>query len=243
MAYLNREYTDESKGQSRYDLWIRHGKPEQVQRLAEGVSPIFLTVDSSGRLIYLPQAASDPQVLDVATGHTQALPLALTRWQYPQYPQAVFKLSTFQITGQPKGSQAMLFAYPWTLLFDTHTNQACAVDLGQTTPVNPIWALQARWGPDGRYLALVTIDTRPGQLVRSAELAILDMETGVLRTLQPAPDRHGVTSIAWAPSGRYLAVLGIVYMGADRMGERREEGVFIVDAVTGAVQPGPSGMT
>jgi hypothetical protein len=145
----------------------------------------------------------------------------------------------------------VFYTQPWTFLFDMKTNQACEIDLGRflegMVKIMPIWALEAKWSPDGPDVALITTGSAPGKasgtgwVIQSTELTIVNVKTGALRTLQLAPDinpgQHYVTDIDWAPDSRYLAALAVV--GIDEMGSE-QGGMFIVDATTGEFQRGPS---
>lgn len=111
----------------------------------------------------------------------------------------------------------------------------CELDLGQAREEGidiPLWASEAQWSPNGRYLAFITTDSISAP-IRRMELTILDMETGERRTLSPGPDiepgRHYVTDIAWAPNGRIIAIRAAV---------KEEEGImyeelYLVEATNG----------
>ncbi|MEJ2557503.1 MAG: hypothetical protein P8186_15000, partial [Anaerolineae bacterium] len=167
-----------------------------------------------------------PEVWDGANRSTEALQVNLDQWKYPKYPkdvQSILAPSAFQVTWRPNGSQLVFYTLPWTFLFDIETNQVCEIDLGpfrdETVKAMPIWAFEAKWSPDGRYLALITTDTVPGQAsgtgaaILATELTIVDMKTGMLRNLQPTsdvtPGQHYVTDIAWSPDNQYIATLEV----------------------------------
>jgi hypothetical protein len=239
-----------------YELRISQGDAKQTERVAPRVEGLSLAAGPEGRrLLYLPGPTSNrPEVWDGANRSTEDLHVNLDQWKYPKYPedvQSTFAPSTFQVAWRPDGSQLVFYTLPWTFLFDIETNQVCEIDLGpfrdETVKAMPIWALEAKWSPDGRYLALITTDTVPGQAsgtgaaILATELTIVDMKTGMLRNLQPtsdiSPGQHYVTDLAWSPDSHNVAILGIV--GLDEMGSE-EAGVFILEAGTGKLQQGPS---
>ncbi len=229
-----------------HELWISWGDPAQAEQIAPNVEGLSLAVDPAGqRLLYFPSPASrQPRLLDVASRVEQAMSLDVAQWRYPKYPepvQSMLRLSVFRIAWHPDGSQLVFYTQPWTFLFDMRTNEVCEIDLGQSGPENmPIWALEAKWSPNGRYLALITTGTFPGQAsgtgaaILYTDLTILDVRTGNLRTLQPAPDingaQHYVTDMSWAPDSHHLAVLGVVRITENGS---EKEGIFIVDVTTG----------
>ena len=112
----------------------------------------------------------------------------------------------------------------------------------------PVWALDARWSPDGRYLALITTSNFPGQErgtggeILATELTLVDFQAGILRTLVFTPDitpgHHYVTDLAWGPDSRFLAVMGV--LGINEFGTE-EGGVFMVEAATGAARLAATG--
>ena len=239
-----------------YELRISQGDAKQTERVAPSVEGLSLAAGPEGRrLLYLPGPTSNrPEVWGGANRSTESLQVNLDQWKYPKYPkdvQSILTPSAFQVAWRPNGSQLVFYTLPWTFLFDIETNQVCEIDLGpfrdETVKAMPIWALEAKWSPDGRYLALITTDTVLGQAsgtgaaILATELTIVDMKTGMLRNLQPTsditPGQHYVTDIAWSPDSQYIATLGIV--GIDEMGSE-EEGVFIIEASTGHSQPEPS---
>ncbi len=227
------------------ELWISYGSPQRVECLISDVWGALAVEPDGKRLWYFSRANLDrPQQLNVETKAIQPAPLDLAPLRYPKYPepvQSMLGLSAFQIAWHPDGSQLVFYTQPWTFLFDMRTNQICEIDLGRSEPENmPIWAMEAKWSPNGRYLAFITIGSLPdqasgtGAAILYTDLTILDTRTGDLRTLQPAPDinpgQHYVTDIAWAHDSRHLAVLGLVRM--DEVGIAYD-GLFFVDAVSG----------
>jgi WD40 repeat protein len=211
-----------------YELRISQGDAKQTERVAPSVEGLSLAAGPEGRrLLYLPGPTSNrPEVWDGANRSTEALQVNLDQWKYPKYPkdvQSILAPSAFQVAWRPNGSQLVFYTLPWTFLFDIETNQVCEIDLGpfrdETVKAMPIWAFEAKWSPDGRYLALITTDTVPGQAsgtgaaILATELTIVDMKTGMLRNLQPTsdvtPGQHYVTDIAWSPDNQYIATLEV----------------------------------
>jgi len=123
---------------------------------------------------------------------------------------------------------------PQTALFDAQT--------GRLTPTNDRWTrqrttdavatqrLDAQWSPNGRLrAAILTPGARAGAPLPVTQLQILDAATGQTRTWEDAP--RFVTDLAWAPDGRWLAVLAVTEITAD--GAERAQ-LFLVDAITAA---------
>jgi len=232
-----------------HELWFSRGDPARAEQIASSVEGLSLIADPTGqRLCYFASLVSgQPRLLDVASRAEQAMSLNVAQWQYPKYPKPVQSMLTppaFRIAWHPDGSRLVFYAQPWIFLFDMRSGQVCEIDLGRSEPENmPIWALEAKWSPNGRYLALITTGSFPGQAsgtgapILYTELTIVDIEMETLQTLQPAPDinggQHYVTDMSWAPDSRYLAVLGVV-----RMTETGSEkaGMFIIDVTRGEFQ-------
>ncbi len=232
-----------------HELWISHGVSQLTERLVPNVWGPSLAVEPDGKhLWYFSRTNPDcPQRLNVETREAQLVSLDLASLRYPKYPkpiQSMLRPSPFQIAQHPDGSQLVFYTQPWTFLFDKRTNQACEIDLGQSEPENmPIWAIETQWSPNGRYLALITTGSFPGQAsgvgaaLLHTNLMVLDTKTGDLRTLQIAPDinngQHYVTDMSWAPDSRHLAVLGVVRI--TETGSEKE-GAFVVDVSSGEFQ-------
>lgn len=234
--------------EGRHELWISRG-PQRVERLVPDVWGVSLAVAPDGKHLWnFSRANPDrPQQLNVETRATQPVSLDLASLRYPKYPEPVqsrLGLSAFQIAWRPDGSQLVFYTQPWTFLFDMRTNLVCEIELGRSESENtPIWAMEAKWSPNGRYLAFITTGSFPGQAsgmgaaILYTDLTILDTGTGDLHTLQLAPDlnggQHYITDISWAPDSRYLAALGVI-----RLTETGSEkaGLFIVDVTKGEFQ-------
>lgn len=226
-----------------HELWISWGEPTQAERIVPRVDGLSLAVTPDGqRLLYFSSpASSQPQLWDVAAQVTRPMPLDLARWKYPKYPRSVQpRLTPFQAAWHPNGSQVVFYTQPWTFLFDMKANQVCEIDLGRSEAEDvPIWALEAKWSPDGRYLALITTGSFPGQAsgtrgsILYTDLTILDARTGDLHTLQPAPDinpgQHYVTDITWAPNSQVIAARAVVKEKEGIM----YEGLYLAEAADG----------
>jgi hypothetical protein len=72
----------------------------------------------------------------------------------------------------------------------------------------PLHPLKVKWSPDGRYLAMTTSVSRPGEFMVFSHLAVLDTFTGEI--YQPELGMHYVEEIQWMPDSKHLTTLGII---------------------------------
>jgi dipeptidyl aminopeptidase/acylaminoacyl peptidase len=114
---------------------------------------------------------------------------------------------------------------------DISTNQICEVDLGATArTANRV--TRASWSPDGRYLALAINAQRPGMLIQSNWLRILDTATG--QSLTPDMGVPFAWESFWLPDNRRVIVFG--QTSAPPMGDATDK-LFLVDVVQGTATP------
>jgi hypothetical protein len=190
-----------------------------------------LAVEPGGRrLMYLvDRTGGRPQIWDGVERVTQAASFDVTEWRdFPDPDSAKNALPRWS----PNGVQLAVFAYPALFLVEPGPNRVCEIDLGSVAGV-PRFALDSRWSPNARYLAMITTARLPGELVRSTDLVVLDIPTGASRQIPLAAKPVYITDLAWDSSSRYLVALAQVETIQDRPIER----LFLVDAVTGDVRP------
>ena len=220
------------------ELWISYGTPQQVERLVPDAWGLAVGPDGKSLWYFTRANADRPQVLNVETRAVQPAPLDLALLRYPK-PGLEWamrnRLPPFRMLWHPDGSQMLLYSQFWTFLFDTRTNQVCELGLGEYIPERmdiPPWAIEAKWSPNGRYLAFITTDSLNAPL-RRTELTILDMNTGERRTLSPGPDiepgRHYVWDIAWAANSQQLIALA----QTETIQGRPIQKLYLIDSHTG----------
>jgi hypothetical protein len=169
-----------------------------------------------------------PQVWDSVGRATQAAAFAVAEWRdfpYPEYIQRARPLWS------PNGAQLAVAVYPFLFLVEPGPNRVCEVPLGSVGGV-PRSTINSSWSPNGRYLAMITTATLPGELVRSTSLVVLDVLTGAQHQIALPSNLGNLTDISWGPNSRHLLVL----IQAARQQERSDHKLFLVDAVTGDVR-------
>lgn len=116
------------------------------------------------------------------------------------------------------GSAFAIYSYLNFYLYYPEKSVICEVDLGTTVPTSePKSAVEARWSPDGRYLALITAVQFPGALAQFLDLTILDTVSGQ----QSQIDLGGtVYEIEWSPESD--ALLGLVRIRGDGRQDERQ---------------------
>ncbi len=193
-----------------------------------------MSVDtSSASLVFYTQVPGGPQALPSEAYRDFRIftvPGNPYDWKYPRYfsdrTETGYLGDEFQTAVRPDGSLIAFYADPFLFLYDPTTETVCEVDLGAYLTGDPYFVWNARWSPNGRYLAMLTSARFPGQLLDFIDLTILDSYTGQLRTINPSPSRM-VSSFAWSPTGRWLIVM------AQDDQEDLPNSLYLVDAATG----------
>ncbi|PKO20343.1 MAG: hypothetical protein CVU38_20620 [Chloroflexi bacterium HGW-Chloroflexi-1] len=193
----------------RLELRVSHGDPKRIDLVGQDVDLLSLAVAPDGqRLIYFAAPTGGrPLLWDSTSRTTQAMPFDLNRWKSFERPA---NKRNFRSVWSSDGSQIAFYTYPALFLVDGRTNQGCEVDLGiESVEQGPTWILEAKWSPDGHYLAMVTTATSVrGQLLPFTKLAILDVFTG--EQLRPKLAMSHVWDIIWAPDSQHIIALGQV---------------------------------
>ena len=190
VAYLDWEFIDKARGQTRWDLWVSQGSPEQSQRMVQGVwgtGPGVLAtgmvVDPSGLLLRLSRTPANLSPLPESArqflqeGSLAIDPAQLLYIKYPGPAGEQYRARELFTASQPKGTQIALYADPYLFLADIHTGSICEVDLGKVQGL-PRFPYEARWSPNGRYLAMLTTARDPGALFSFSNVTVLDTITG-----------------------------------------------------------------
>jgi len=214
------------------ELRVSQGDPKRIELVGQDVNGLSLAVSPDGqRLIYFAAPTGGQPLLWDSTGRTtQAMPFDLNRWKSFERPA---NKRNFQSVWSPDGSQIAFYTYPALFLVDGRTNQGCEVNLGiKSEEQGPTWVFEAKWSPDGHYLAMITTATSyPGQLLSFTELAILDIFTG--RQLRPKLAMSHVWDIIWAPDSKHIMALGQVETIQGYPIQR----LFLVDVLSGDSLP------
>lgn len=223
--------TDQAGGQ----LNLYAGQPIKGAVAADLASPYIAISADDHYLVYLPRSSQGEPYSMLDLGDKR--PLGFTLPVRPQYDVAatgpVTQVMPYRATWHPDGKRIAFYNNLGLFLADRDTGQVCRINLGAGPDGQPRWALDARFSPDGRLLALITTVGLP--VVPFMDLTLLDLQTGAVRHVD-----LGVTyvySLAWAGDGRDL--LAGAETGRDATGVRF--GLFLVDAVTGDSRQVPAG--
>jgi hypothetical protein len=239
IAYLDYEWLDQARGLTRDILWVGQGAPQQAQRVIEDVPPASVVIDPGGYLILFSGGVDQPpEVPEPARRffQVQSLPFAPDEWRYPKYPGPLssnLRYQGFVVVRRPGGSHVAFYADPYLFLLDSGRSTVCEVDLGvgPGEDKNPLFPIEAKWSPNGRYLAMITTARFPGQLLSFSGLTVLDTVTGELS--QPRLPARYVTDIDWAPNSQHVLALG----DTGEVKGRPEFRLLLVDPVAGDVSP------
>ena len=134
----------------------------------------------------------------------------------------------FVAVRRPGGSHVALYADPYLFLLDNGQSRVCEVDLGvgPGEDRSPLFPIEAKWSPNGRYLAMITTARYPGQLGSFSRLTVLDVVTG--KFIQPSVPARFVTDIDWAPTSQHVLILGDISQARGRPAYQ----LFLVDVVS-----------
>lgn len=210
-------------------VWVSHGNPNGSQLLADNLPQFPLAVKPSGsELAYL----SDKQIVkrDASLQSILTAPFDLSQWDYAK-PRRNEIPVTYKMAWQPGTSLIFLHSEGgmqlgggYTFILNADTGQVCELNVGG-------WAVQARWSPNGRYLAILraVISSYP---VNLTDLVVLDAETEKLYSMQVVPQdaggKHYVDDFVWAPDNQHLLAVGSAYSFHDT-GLPEIAGLYLVD--------------
>jgi hypothetical protein len=229
-AYDAVAYDDLLLEEKRAELIISFGESEEKERAASHLYSSHIAADVSGqRLVFF----AEPQcnrlsVFDVAQEKGEVLPLTLPSLEDLVASGQPYLPMSYQIAWQPRTNLLAIYNNIVFFLADLDTRQPQEIDLGikSVYESDKIWAFQAEWSPDGRYLAL---GTSAGDLpLEFTDPTILDTATGELHTIDLGL-RHNVHDFAWAPNSRHLIVMGYTHIQEGYA----SLGLFLVDVLTG----------
>jgi hypothetical protein len=206
-----------------YDLWISgYGNARARQ-------PVFRNVEyplagGGNTVVIVPRHQRQLVLIDSAGQVRGPLPIDLAAYGFA--PDNT--LTYFRVAWSPVGTRLAIYDVHLFVMVNVQTGQVQELDLGDRPEYGKLWAFHARWSPDGRYLALLTVAGLP--IFRFVDLAILDTTTGTLQKVDLG--LRYATEVAWAPNSRHLAVRAVVFQQEGR----NREGLYLVDVVTGATR-------
>lgn len=202
-------YTDWA-GKEYRALYTGRGEATPKQTVATGLSSPYIGADPSGRrlLFFTEQTGERPQVWDVQQKTIQSLPFVLAPLSDTL---GLVMPSPYLIAWHPKENKVAFYNNYHFFIADLDTGQVAEIELGTDNYGLELWAMEAQWSPDGRYIAMLTAS---GDLpVEFSELTILDTVRGKLRSMHPEqyiyPGQYYVTDVAWGPDSYHLVVSAV----------------------------------
>ncbi len=191
-------------------LYLSRGEAAQKQTVATELSSPYIAADPPGqRIVFFTEATSEhPLLWEVQQETAHSLPFALAPLSYsgPTRP------LDYCIAWHPSEDKVAFYNNYHFFVTNLGTGQIQEIELGTDNYGRALWAMNAQWSPDGRYIAMLTTS---GDLpVEFSELTILDPVSGELRSMHPEqyvyPGQYYVTDVAWGPDSYHLVVLAVV---------------------------------
>jgi len=233
VVYPATNYTSIDKahhtGQFTRQLWISHGDPNAVQKLADNLSPFSFGIKPDGsQMIY--RSGNKISGLDKSLKSIPSISFDPTQWDYAKNRRNSLPIS-FEMAWQPGTSLVFLYSEGanlgggYTFILNADTGKVCELNLGG-------WAEFAHWSSDGRYLAIVRSVNYTFPTF-SAELTVLDTVTGKLEVLHIIPQQikggHYANDFAWAPDNRHLLAIGEIYTTPNTP---EQFGLYLIDSAS-----------
>jgi hypothetical protein len=195
VAYIAYDlYTDPAKNRSR--LMVAALGSGTTQLTAEGVTqPLFAMPDegvvvlgSDGQKLTKVDSAKGTSTLSSIAEFTMRGPQLLHVAQHPNFPMiALYNNMSF-------------------VIMDLKTGKTKELNLGKLQE-EKLWALEARWNPDGKHLAVIA--TAGGLSSQYTTLMILDIEKECLWEI-PVSRPFYIDKMAWSPAGQFLMLSGFI---------------------------------
>ncbi len=221
-------FGDSANGQ--WGLYIGREQGAPAQEIVAGLASLHPAVSPDGqRVVFLPQTpANQPQILDIAQAQRQNLAFTL-----PVLPDElamqlhISRQDPYHMVWHPDGSRIAFYNNIGFYLTNLTTSQVCEIRFGAGEGIAKPWVVDAKWSPDGRYLAALTTVGEPA--VKMIDLTILDMSTGETRRLDLGHEY--LYNLSWSPNSRDLVIMA----EADRYDptRRNQYDLYLVDAATG----------
>ena len=212
-------------------LRTSRGKMALVEEPTTGLDSLYIATSPDGQqLIFLPKTpGKQPEVLRGAQAQRQVLALTLPSSPGQEVPLGIngrtIRSGIYHIAWQPGGNRIAFFNNLGFFLTDASSRALCEIDLGMYGEKR--WALDAKWSPDGRYLALLT--TVGESIVPFANLTLVDMRTGQVR--HHDLKHHYLSALAWNPNSHDLLVMAAPEQGDPAQANLYD--LYLVNAATG----------
>ncbi|HHY56648.1 MAG TPA: hypothetical protein GYA08_14575 [Chloroflexi bacterium] len=202
-------------------LWITG--PGATDLSLPAVENITAAAGSGNLVLVTKRGQSQPSLIDAATGEQRIVPVDLK-----SYGIDVDGLY-LQMVWHPQLRRIAIFDPHNFLVLDLDSNHVDAFDLGYDNDeyhgAGPRWAFDARWSPDGQYLALITTQGTP--ILPYAELSVLDVATHEM--VNHDLGHRYVTDVTWSPDSKILLTATVV----DNAEGKNHLGLFLVNFVGG----------
>jgi WD40 repeat protein len=204
-------------------LRISWGEGMSVREVGSNLTTFLAASPDGNQVLFFSWGAKQPQVYNLALDQTYLLPFFLPILS-PQDLLALGQIEgpiPYQAIWHPNGDRIGFYNDTGFYLANLITGQICEINLGPHVD-GKRWAVEARWSPDGRYLAARTTVGDP--VVQFIDLTLIDTITGEQRHLDLG--RQYISDMTWAPNSRDLLV-------AAESDDHIRDLLYLVDAVTG----------
>jgi len=238
VVYPAMNYFDVDKKNRTYKLsrqiWVSYGDPDAAQLLDDNLPQTPLAVKPDGsEMFYL----SDKKIskLDKSLKELPSISFDPAQWDYAKERRYPDSSVSYKMAWQPGTSLVFLYSEAngkggYTFILNAETGQVCELNFGG-------WVEEARWSPDGRYLAAIR-SKKYVYPTYSAELTLLDTVTGTLVTpdviSQEIAGQHYIQGFTWAPDSRHLLAIGNLILSQNSLDENDNQWLlYLVDGISG----------
>ncbi|MBX3053130.1 MAG: hypothetical protein KF753_16725 [Caldilineaceae bacterium] len=188
-------------------LRISHGSDKSIENIAGGLASPNVAASPDGRefIFFAKEAKERPVSIDIAQTRQEAFPFALPMMS-PEELHAIgqtFGPDPYRVVLGSNRDRFALFNDTGFFLTDRAAGKICQVDLG-TKDHAQMWAMEAQWSSNGRYLAiLTTIGDLP---IPFAGLTILDIVNSEIVQIDLGVSY--IYEITWGGDNQFLVALG-----------------------------------
>lgn len=179
------------------NLWLSKAGNNPGRQLLSDVAPPLIPLER-GLAIYS-QRANVIQEISLSSQNLSPRPSVFNQLSPTELER--FGATARQTAIQPNGDWIAVTRHNsrGVQFFNPQTEEAKLIDLGGEEPV-PLWAMNAKWSPDGQKLALIVTQGIPP--VNFSDLYILDWPT---TTFWKVDDSFAfVNDTTWAPDSKHL---------------------------------------